>query len=181
MEVGVRSVPKLGDVKTARELGLNQKQGRRQFVWVGCPGCGKERWVAKGEHPRYCQPCYYENSRDYRLENHPNWKGGVRIVRGYRDIKVSLDSKFYSMTTKNGYIREHRYVMANHLDRLLKPEEIVHHLNGIRDDNRIANLTITGRDKHEHYTLLKVMQERIRELEIITLHGTSKKRVSVTV
>jgi hypothetical protein len=55
--------------------------------------------------------------------------------------------------------------MAQKLDRLLKPNEIVHHINGIRTDNRLENLAITTRGNHEHYTLLKVMQKRIRELE----------------
>ncbi len=180
MVVAERSVPRLGEIKTAGELGLNHKQGRRQFVGVACPGCGKERWVAKGEHPRYCRPCYYTNSRDYRLEKHPNWKGGVRICRGYRDIRISPEDMFYEMVDKNGYIREHRLVMARHLNRLLESGEIVHHLNGIRDDNRISNLTLTKHDKHEHYTLLKVSQERIRELELI-LDGKGKKRVRVEV
>ncbi len=45
-------------------------------------------------------------------------------------------------TNKAGRIMVHRLVVERFLRRFLSPEEIVHHINGVMDDNRINNLMV---------------------------------------
>ena len=53
--------------------------------------------------------------------------------------------------SSDGYIRirvkgkpmvQHRYFMENYLGRILLPSENIHHINGVRHDNRLENLEI---------------------------------------
>jgi len=73
----------------------------------------------------------------------PSWKGGKTKSNGY--VLIFMPEHPFS---QNGYVKEHRLVMEAHLSRTLLPTEVVHHINGIKDDNRIENLVITTNSKH---------------------------------
>lgn len=51
-------------------------------------------------------------------------------------------------TKKGHYVFEHILVMEDKIDRLMKPGEIVHHINGNKKDNKIKNLELTTQSEH---------------------------------
>ena len=74
-----------------------------------------------------------------------SWNGGRKKSKhGY----VFILNKEHPNSDSNGYIQEHRIVMEKHLNRLLNKNEVVHHINGIRDDNRIENLKLMTNAEH---------------------------------
>lgn len=73
-----------------------------------------------------------------------NWKEGKKKVKGY----VHLLKPEHPFSNKNGYIAEHRLVMEEKIQRYLMHKEIVHHINGLRNDNRIENLELTNLSEH---------------------------------
>lgn len=74
-------------------------------------------------------------------DKHSGWKGGKRIKRGYVYIYCP-DHPTCKGSPHRIYVQEHRLVMEEHLGRYLLPRETIHHINGVRDDNRIENLEL---------------------------------------
>ncbi len=78
-------------------------------------------------------PCY---GRDFKGDKCPAWKGGRIKKMGY----VFIHSPNHPVKNNMGYVQEHRLIVEHHIGRYLTKEEVVHHVNGIKEENRVKNL-----------------------------------------
>lgn len=158
-------------------ISLNGKDYRpkvfkRDLLGTECIQCNKIREKESDIENKLCRNCYqkkrYKNNPDLH-ERHkklcrnsrrrergidtelpllcaPAGSGSIKKDQGYR---VICKKEFRGMphADKKGRIAEHTYVMMQHLGRPLKKGENVHHINGIRHDNRIENLELWHRSQ----------------------------------
>jgi len=152
----------------ASELGISSgRVASRVYTYgISCPSADKSKATRDGLKKRYPNGRFGKDAG--------NWKGGRhREKRGY--ITVYAPGHPFA---KSGFrVYEHRLVMEQELGRYLKPDEVVHHINGVKDDNRIENLEVKIQGQHisEHWEAghevvklrkeNKQLNERIAELE----------------
>ncbi|WP_144558510.1 HNH endonuclease [Shouchella miscanthi] len=88
--------------------------------------------------------------------------GRKRTRMGY----VVLLIKTHPNGDVSGYVMEHRVIMEHHLGRYLKSDEVVHHLNEIKHDNRLTNLEVMNHTDHTvmHHTGLKRSEETRKKI-----------------
>lgn len=78
-----------------------------------------------------------------------HWKGGKSIDKdGYLLVYMPKHPR----ARTNGYVLEHILVVEKACRRYLKDDEEIHHINGIRDDNRVINLVLC-KDRAHHFYL----------------------------
>jgi hypothetical protein len=96
--------------------------------------------------------------------DHHNWKGGIcKHKAGYLWQRATN----HPNVDCRGYVLQHRLVMEKSIGRILSKNEVVHHINGIRDDNRIENLVLCisngSHIKSEHHKYNRYQKESIPE------------------
>lgn len=84
------------------------------------------------------------HSRPLSGERHHLWKGGRIVRKGY--VLVHLPG--HHLADVKGYAPEHRVIAEQMLGRPLTADEVVHHLNRVKDDNREENLVVMPKRAH---------------------------------
>ena len=114
-----------------------------------CKECGTEI----DRRSLRCTPCRLKYDHPRKGTGNPH---GTINVLGYRMIQVDNKSTL-----------EHRHVMLLSLGRELLPEEVVHHKNGDRADNRLENLELIA--NHSEHMKQHSTPERMKELSKLGL------------
>src|SRR3990167_1167480 len=106
------------------------------------------------------QPCYQTAVHCKKCAPHKyNFKGGRFKKEGYAYLWMPQHPR----ANRVGYVQEHLYNWEEANGKRLPPGWVIHHLNGIKDDNRPRNLIALPNRKH--YLVLQVKAKRIQELE----------------
>lgn len=116
----------------------------------------KRRWRAEQHKKKYGPDAGNMRGRHghhARGARHPRWnEGRILTSHGYVAVRVAKD---HPHVWGAGYAYEHIVLMETHLGRSLADDEMVHHKDGNRANNEIANLVVLTVTAHmrEHADL----------------------------
>lgn len=146
-------MPQIGEIKRAKDLGIKDSHN---YQWLPCENCGRLRWVSlKRGIPRSkaCPVCGPRNAGFQKGHKEPkgseshNWKGGTKVSGEY----ITVYHPEHSRANKAGYVRRSILVIEQAGGLVPATGYHVHHLNGIKTDDRSENLAILT--VHEHRKL----------------------------
>lgn len=102
-----------------------------------------------------------KNHHNVSGSNNPRWNGGKREHSGY----IEVWKPEHPSANLDGYVREHRLVIEESIGRYLEIGEVVHHINHVKDDNRLENLKLyKSTSEHLRYGHTLSIEEKAFDL-----------------
>ena len=122
------------------------------------------RNLSIAQRGRKHSPEAIEKNRLAHIGKHPspetrkNLGDSHRVGIRHLGNRVFLYKPDHPFCNSRRYVRRARLVMEEHLKRLLMPIEVIHHINGVLDDDRIENLQLFPNNR-EHRQFHKQPQD----------------------
>lgn len=156
-------------------------EDKRVYVNVECPICGEIRSTRYDYYKnRYKEKEYFTCSSCNTVKQTGNVSAIGYVIRHYKTFPREYWDILKIMCKNNGQIKEHRALMAIELKRPLESWEIVHHINGIRNDNRIENLEIFSKiEKYNKHHCRGVRENEVIEDNIRLVEENKKLKKEV--
>lgn len=85
---------------------------------------------------------------------------GIGHKKKRTDGYIAVYYPEHPKSTKEGYIMEHVLIVEKSIGRHLKDNECVHHINAIRNDNKLENLKLMTKSEHAAYHSTKRWAEK---------------------
>ena len=98
-------------------------------------------WKANPDKTQHGKPSPKRGKKSPKTtgDKHPQWRGGRHITK---DRYIKILKKDHPRADCYGYVLRSHVIVEEKIGRLLKPEEIVHHINRDRTDDRPENLEV---------------------------------------
>ncbi len=170
----MREYPECVDIQD--KIYVKERKSRRAKISVTCPDCKQTRYVDKREIDRRvrkniftgrCHKCNPPKGKENK-----NWKHGKCLKTGYIYDTIETNHPLISMAGKRNRIAEHRLIIAKHLNRPLLSNEVVHHIDGNRSNNKIENLVLLT--KQNHFQFERALQLGKVKRKAITNYAVKK-------
>lgn len=122
-------------------IGKSKRQ-KYMFALFECPYCHQiiETRKTIGLKQVCCKKCY----KEYRKGKHFGAIKEKVNISGY----LYVQSPKHPKCSKKGYVAEHRLIAEKIIGRYLTDDEVVHHINRIKTDNREENLQVMTKSEH---------------------------------
>lgn len=142
---------KEGEIKSENSLNkfimVENKHHKKELPKV-CKICGSTENIIHCRGAVYFGYCY--NCMKKNKKEHGAYVDDYKEVidrDGYVILQGKMFSDYKGKKSRNG-IPKHRYVMEQYLGRLLRSDEVVHHIDRNKLNNDISNLQLVTKEEH---------------------------------
>lgn len=122
------------------------------MAWKQCKQC-KIRFFRRGTKGIFHSVECYGKSRvgvkrthNMSGKNNPKWRGG-RVID--KDGYVLVYCPSHPHPRIKCYVLEHRLKIEKRIGRYLRKNEVIHHKNNNKQDNRLSNLVLMTKKMHD--------------------------------